>query len=189
MATGMEDGTDYTGYQANWGQLNAMMTDGSVDAFVFPTLHPSDRVILAQAAGDVNIISVPREVFEGDQFQRLFQIPGNIPVVTPWADAGYDEHVHLLQSDDGMLRSLGTAFATVVRDDFDEQLAYDLVSAYIETLDRLRAATPYARNAGHGIVDQVASGFCGNNDLRYHPGAVRAWADHGYELPACALPG
>jgi len=188
LATGMEDGVDYTGFQANWGQINAMMTDGSVDAFVFPTNHPSDRIILMQAAGDVNVISVPQDVFESEAFQRIFQVPGNIPIEWNFADFGYDEHVHLLGSEDGILRGMGTAFATVVNAAMDEQLAYDLTSAHIETLDELRAAAPQAPSSNHGDLDPVRSGFCGNNQLRYHPGAVRAWEDHGYTVPDCARP-
>jgi hypothetical protein len=70
----------------------------------------------------------------------------------------------------------------------DYQLAYDLTAAHIETLDRFRASAPMAMHAGHGIVDQRLSGFCGNNQLRYHPGAVAAWQDRGYDIPDCAEP-
>ncbi|MCC0077455.1 MAG: C4-dicarboxylate ABC transporter substrate-binding protein [Rhodobacter sp.] len=188
LAAGLQDGPDYTGLQANWGQLSTMLLDGSADAYVFSTIHPSERVILMESAGEVNVISVPRETFESEAFQRIFQMPGNIPIIIDWADTGYDEHVHLLGSDDGVLRAMGTAFATVVNENMDYQLAYDLTTAHIETLDRFRASSPQAAHAGHGIVDQTLSGFCGNNLLRYHPGAVAAWEDHGYDIPDCAEP-
>lgn len=186
LAAGFEDGQQYTGVQANWGQLTPMLTDGSVDAFVFPTTHPSERIIIMESAGDVNIVSVPRETFESEAFQRIFQMPGNIPIVLNFSELGYDDHVHLVNSDDGVLRGMGTAFATVVHKDMPYQLAYDLTAAHIETIDDLRASSPTAAHAGHGIVDQVLSGFCGNNQLMYHPGAVAAWQDRGYDIPDCA---
>ncbi|GAB4262541.1 MAG: hypothetical protein Kow0013_08180 [Pararhodobacter sp.] len=188
LAAGLEDGPGYTGLQANWGQLNSMLLDGSADAYVFPTVHPSDRVILMESAGDVNIISTPREIFESEAYQRIFNMPGNIPIELPFSEAGYDEHVHLLGSDDGIMRALGTAFATVVNANMDYQLAYDLTAAHIETLEQFRNSAPMAANAGHGIVDQRLSGFCGANQLRYHPGAVAAWQDRGFDIPDCAEP-
>jgi uncharacterized protein len=186
LAAGLEDGTDYTGHQVNWGQLNALLTDGSMDAFVFPTNHPSDRVITMQSAGDVVIISTPREVFETEEYQRIFNMPGNVPIELPVAEMGYGEGVRIINADDGIYRAMGTAFATVVRADMDYQLAYDLTAAHIETLAELRSATPYARTANHGILDQRLSGFCGLNQLMYHPGAVAAWEDRGYDVPDCA---
>lgn len=165
-----------------------MLLDGSADAFVFSTVHPSDRVILMESAGDVTIVSTPREVFESEAYQRIFNVPGNIPVELPWADTGYDEHVHLAGSDDGILRGRGTAFVTVVNEDMPYQLAYDLTSAAIETLDEFRASAPMAAHAGHGDLDPVHSGMCGNNPMRYHPGAIAAWEDHGYTVPDCAKP-
>tara|TARA_R110002072_G_C7907708_1_gene530095 strand:- start:17 stop:1078 length:1062 start_codon:yes stop_codon:yes gene_type:complete len=188
LAAGLQDGEDYTGFQVNWGQLSSLLTDGSMDAFVFPTVHPSDRVILMQSAGDVVIVSTPREVYESEAYQRIFNFPGNIPIEIPVEDMGYSDGIRITQADDGIYRAMGTAFATVVRADMDYQLAYDLTAAHIETLDELRASTPYAANAGHGILDQRLSGFCGNNQLLYHPGAVAAWEDRGYEVPDCAEP-
>lgn len=186
LAAGLTDGEDYNGQQANWGQLSGMLTDGSMDAFIFPTVHPSDRVILMESAGDVNVVSVPKDIFESEDYQKIFNMPGNIPITYNWDDLGYSEHVHLTSSDDGILRGMGTSFATVVSADMDYQLAYDLTTAYIETIDELKATTPYAPFAGHGVLDEKLSGFCGLNPVKYHKGAVAAWEDKGFDVPDCA---
>ena len=68
----------------------------------------------------------------------------------------------------------------------DDKLVYDLTTAHIETLDELRKSVPYAKFAGHGELDARKSGFCGNNKLKYHPAAVKAWEDHGFDVPDCA---
>lgn len=186
LAAGLKDGEDYNGQQANWGQLSGLLTDGSMDAFVFPTVHPSDRVILMASAGDVNVVSVPKDIYESEAFQNIFNFPGNIPIELKWDELGYGDGIHLTESDDGIYRAMGTAFATVVHKDMDDQLVYDLTAAHIETLDELRVTVPYAKFAGHGILDAKTSGFCGNNKLKYHPAAVRAWEDRGFEVPDCA---
>lgn len=187
LASGFVEGEGYQGLQANWGQLPSMLVDGSANAFVLPLTHPSERVIVLNSAGNAVIVSTPRETFESEAFQRVFAVPGNIPIVLPVDQLGYGDGVRVI-TEDGMLRGIGTAFAEIVHADMDFQLAYDLTTAHIETLDELRARAPYAANVGFGILDAEASGFCGANELRYHPGAVAAWEAHGFDVPDCAEP-
>jgi uncharacterized protein len=185
--TGMEDGTGYTGMQADWGMLATLLVDGSADAFVVPLTMPSDRITVMASAGRVNVVSVPRDVFEGEGFQRLLRAPGNVPIVIPRDRMGHGDEINLI-SDDGVMRMMGTAFADLVHKDMDFDLARRMTAAYIATLDELRAATPYAATVNFGITDQVTTGFCGAIPLRYHPGAIAAWEEAGYTIPDCARP-
>ncbi len=59
-----------------------------------------------------------------------------------------------------------------VHKDMDEELAYQLTKAFVETLPQLMAKAPFASNVG---FDDPASGVCGPSPYKYHPGAVRAW--------------
>ena len=63
LVTGFKDGDQYQGKQVNWGQLPGLLLDGSVEAFVMPLTFPSARVTGALAAGDVRIVSTPKEIF------------------------------------------------------------------------------------------------------------------------------
>ena len=187
LAAGFKDGTDYEGIQANWGQLATILVDGSVDAFVIPLTFPSQRVTVALAAGNVNIVSTPKEVFESEAFSRILRAPGNVPIVVPEADMGYgpDQGVTLI-SGDGVFCGMGTAFTDVVHKDMDIDLVKALTAAYIDNIDRLMARAPYVRNIGVAELDPQKSGFCGANPVRYHPGAVMAWEEAGYTVPDCA---
>jgi len=185
--TGMEDGPGYTGMQADWGMLPTLLVDGSADAFVVPLTMPSDRITVMASAGRVNVISTPREVFEGETFQRLLRAPGNVPIVIPRDQMGHGDEINLI-SEDGMMRMMGTAFADIVHKDMDFDLARRITAAHIASLDELRAATPYAGTVNFGIVDQETTGFCGLMPLRYHPGAIAAWEEAGYTIPDCARP-
>lgn len=190
MATGgFTDGDQYTGLQANWGQLATILVDGSVDAFVIPLTFPSERVVVAQGAGDVAIVSTPKAIYESEAFQKLIAAPGNVPIEIAWEDMGYGEGngVRLI-SEDGVFRGFGTAFADVVHKDMDFELAKALTAAHLATLDELKAKAPYARNVNFGVVDAKASGFCGAMPLKYHPGAIAAWEEAGYTVPDCAKP-
>ena len=72
----------------------------------------------------------------------------------------------------------------VLNKDMDEELVYQLVSVYIETIDDLKAKAPYGNTVGFDLPMQ---GMCGVNPVKYHPGAVRAWRDAGYTIDECAV--
>lgn len=187
LAAGLKDGEDYTGHQSNWGQLPTILVDGSMDAFVFPLTFPSARVTTMQAAGNVVIVSTPKEVFESEAYQKIFNAPGNVPIVVAWQDMGYgDGNGVRLVSEDGTFRGLGTAFSDVVHKDMDFDMAKALTAEYIARLDQLRAKTAYMKNVGLAGLDPKASGFCGINPIKYHPGAVAAWEEAGHTVPDCA---
>jgi len=187
LNTGFKDGEQYKGYQVNWGQLANILVDGSVDAFVLPLTFPSERVIVALSAGSVNIVSTPKDVFEGKPFQKLLAAPGNIPVEVKWEDMGYGtEHGVKLISEDGVFRGMGTAFTDIVNKNMSTELAKAITAAYIRSMDDLKAKAPYARNVGIGNLDAKVSGFCGPLSLKYHPGAIAAWEEAGYKVPDCA---
>ena len=87
-------------------------------------------------------------------------------------------------SEDGTFRAFATIGGNVVHKDMDEELVYNLVSAYVATLDALKAKAPFGDTVG---FDAPMQGMCGKNPLKYHPGAARAWMDAGYKLDECAL--
>lgn len=187
MAAGYKDGEDYKGLQANWGQLANILVDGSADAFVIPLTFPSERVIVAMSAGKVNIVSTPKDIYEGEAFQKLLAAPGNVPIEVAFGDMGYapDQDVSLI-SEDAVFRGMGTAFTDVVHKDMDADLVKKITAAYIASMDELKAKAPYAKNINLGKLDAKASGFCGVLSLKYHPGAIAAWEEAGYTVPDCA---
>lgn len=184
---GFKDGEDYNGYQTNWGQLPTALVDGSAEAFMVPITSPSDRVVTALAAGDINIVSFPKDIWESDAMQKFLSAPGNAPVVVPGDQLGYgpDQGVNLI-SEDGIFRSPGVPFATLVRAGLDADLVKAMTAEYIATLEELKTRAPYGGTVNFDVVDRVSTGFCGGLTLKYHPGAIAAWEEAGYEIPDCA---
>ncbi len=184
---GYKDGEDYKGYQTNWGELPSVLVDGSADAVMVPITSPSDRVVTMLSTGDVNIISIPKDIWEGEAMQKFLSAPGNAPVEVAEADLGYgaDQGVHLI-SEDGVFRSPGVPFATMVRADLDFETVKALTATYIASLDELKARAPYGKTVNFDVLDQKSTGFCGGLSLKYHPGAVAAWEEAGYDVPDCA---
>lgn len=91
-----------------------------------------------------------------------------------------------LISEDATFRGIGTAFADIVHKDMSFDMAKALTAAHISSLDQLKKKVPYAKNICVAMLDPKASGFCGASPLKYHAGAVAAWADAGISVPDCA---
>ena len=65
-------------------------------------------------------------------------------------------------------------------------LVKKIVAAHVSTLENLKKRTAFMRSVGLAEMDPVKSAFCGKSKLKYHAGAVAAWKEAGYKLPACA---
>ncbi len=185
IVAGLKDGEDYEGLQVNWGQGASLVTSGEPDAIVLPELFPGSRLTSVTAAGKMTGWSMPKGAYESDAMQKYMKAPGSAPFTMKLADLEAkmgDDWTFV--SEDDTFRAFATIGGNVVHKDMDEQLVYDLVTAYIATLDDLKAKAPYGDTVG---FDDPMQGMCGANPVKYHPGAARAWRDAGYEIDDCAL--
>ncbi len=186
LNTGMEEGSGYTGVQVNWGQAVKTIQDGSADAFVLPQPFPDPRVGAALASGNMTLWSLPKDVYESEAFANVAKIPGTVPVELPIADMGYGDGVTIVSEDD-MFRGPGTVGGDIVNVSMEFDTAKALTAAFIANLDEIyRAKAPFMPNVWHGETDPALTDMCGNNPIKYHPGAVAAWEEAGYTIPDCA---
>lgn len=184
--TGMEEGKGYTGVQVNWGQAVKTIQDGSADAFVLPMAFPDPRVSAALASGDMTIFSTPKSVYDSEAFQNVGKLPGTVPVEIPLSEMGYGDGVTVV-SDDDMFRGPGTVGADIVNVNMDFDVAKALTAAFIKNIEGIyHAKAPFMPGVWHGETDIALTDMCGNNPVKYHPGAVAAWEEAGYTIPDCA---
>lgn len=183
LVTGMKDGEGYTGIQADWGQVAAVVSDGTADAAILPELFPSGRVIEFAAAGRLRAFSIPKDKFEGEAMQKYFAAPGNAPwtMSVDAAKKGLGENWTVVSEDD-TFRGMTTVGGTVVNVAMDEELAYKLTKAQLNTLDELKSKAPFANNVG---FDDPSMATCGPSPVQFHKGAVRAWEEKGFSIPDC----
>lgn len=186
IITGLKDGEGYTGVQSDWGQITAVIADGSVDMAFLPELFPNARTTELGAGGRMTGWSIPKAVFEGEAMQKYLKAPGNAAFVAPVSQisAGLGENWTMISEDD-TFRGMSTQGSIGVHKDMDAEMAYQLTKAYIETLPELMAKAPFAANVG---FDNPGNGVCGPSPYKYHPGAIRAWEEAGYDIPDCAKP-
>lgn len=186
VMTGLEAETGFTAIESDWSQMTTTITEGSVDVALLPEYIPSDRPLQALSAGRMNFYSIPIAQFESEEVQRVLTSPGSAPfVLSAEQMAALGENANVV-SEDGAFRTRGSVGGNCVNAAMDEEIAYALTRAHIETIEQLYAKALYARNIGLEDLDPVASGMCGLNPVRYHPGAVRAWEEAGYDVPDCA---
>jgi TRAP-type uncharacterized transport system substrate-binding protein len=187
LATGMDEGEGYTGIQVNWGQAVSTMTDGSADAFLLPLNFPDARHGQAAASGAMVIFSYPKDIFESEAGTRYGNAPGAAAVVEPLRDELFGPNISV-DSEDGFFRGYADIGGDIVNTSMDEELAYGLTKSFIDGLDSILARGPRMEHAWITEFDIAKTGMCGPNPMKYHPGAVRAWEEAGYELPDCAKP-
>jgi len=185
IVAGLKEGEDYEGLQINWGQGATLITSGEPDAVVLPELFPSPRLTVPTAGGKMTGWSMPIAAYESEAMQKYMRAPGSAPFTAKVADIqsvmGEDWS---FVSEDDTFRAFSTIGGNVVHKNMDDQLVYDLVSAYIATLDDLMAKAPYGNTVGYDFPMQ---GMCGANPIKYHPAAARAWREAGFEIDDCAL--
>ena len=185
IITGLKDGDGYEGMQINWGQSVSLITGGEPDAIVLPELFPGSRLTTATSAGKMTGWSMPKDVYEGEAMQKYMQAPGSAPFTMDLAQLseimGED---WTFVSEDDTFRAFATLGGDVVHKDMDEDLVYNLVSAYAETVEDLKAKAPFGNTVN---FDNPMLGMCGANPIKYHPGAARAWREAGYQLDDCAV--
>lgn len=187
VATGLDDGSGYTGVQVSWGQAVKTITDGSADAFLLPMNLPDARQAPAAAAGAMVVHSFPKDIFESEGAQKYAKAPGTAAVSIPITDEMFGPNFTVISEDD-TFRSYADVGGDLVNVAMDEELAYGLTKSFIEGLDSVKARTPFMPTIWLGETDISLTGLCGAMPMKYHPGAVRAWEEAGYTLPECAKP-
>ncbi|MEP6017253.1 MAG: C4-dicarboxylate ABC transporter substrate-binding protein [Paracoccaceae bacterium] len=187
LATGLDEGEGYTGIQVNWGQAVSTITEGSANAHILPMNFPDARHSQAASSGGMVIYSFPIETFESEGGKNFGRAPGNAAVVQPIEDDLFGPNIRVV-SEDGNFRGYADIGGDVVNTSMDEELAYQLTKTFLDGLDAISLRTPSIAKGWLGETDPALTGMCGPNPIKYHPGAVRAWNEAGYDLPECALP-
>jgi len=185
IVTGLKDGEGYTGIQTNWGQAGTLIASGEPDAIVLPELFPGSRLTSATAAGKMTGWSMPKDIYESDAMQKYMAAPGSAPFtmdINELRETMGEDWTFI--SEDDTFRAFATIGGNVVHKDMDDQLVYDLVSAYIDTMDDLKAKAPFGNTVN---FDNPMLGMCGANPIQYHVAAARAWREAGYQLNDCAV--
>ena len=143
-----------------------MISSGEPDAIVLPELFPGSRLTTATAAGKMTGWSMPKEAYESEAMQKYMQAPGSAPVTMDIAalseTMGED---WTFVSEDGTFRAFATIGGNVVHKDMDDQLVYDLVSAYVGTMDELWEAMSWAQLGYHSDPVGLLNAFGFYDDL------------------------
>lgn len=185
IVAGLKDGEGYEGMQSNWGQASSVISGGDPDAVVLPELFPGSRLTTVAAAGNMTGWSMPKEAYESEAMQKYMQAPGSSPTEINLAELQeiMGENWTFVSEDD-TFRAFSTIGGLVVNKNMDDALVTDLVTAYINSMDALKAKAPFGNSVN---FDNPMLGMCGKNPVQYHPAAATAWRDAGYTLDDCAI--
>jgi TRAP-type uncharacterized transport system substrate-binding protein len=72
----------------------------------------------------------------------------------------------------------------------DEQLVFDIVTAYLGAQERFETGAPFGPNLKltFGDIDGTNQGACGAVQIKMHPGAIRAYEAAGHTIADCLRP-
>lgn len=185
IVSGLDDGEGYNGVQVNWGSAAKTITDGTVEAAVIPLYFPDSRTIEVSASGALTIYSIPKAIYEADAMQKFLNGPGIGSVEFDLDGFKAPERI-TISSEDGVWRSPAVVGGHVVNKSMDFELAKSLTAAFLENVKAFEAKAPYMANVALAAVAPAVTDMCGPNPLKYHPGALEAWEEAGYQIPDCA---
>lgn len=192
LLAGLQDGEGYEGIQTPWPDTVGSITGGSADGWTIPEGLPSGRQIAIAAAGATTIYDMPSELLNSELGQQIMNAPGHAPYSVPVEEyrAAYEGNDITIVTDDDTFDSFATAFAQIVPAGMDEELAYQITTAFLAGQERFEAGSPRGPYLflSFGDVDGVSQGVCGAVTMLMHPGAIRAYEEAGHTVADCLRP-
>lgn len=192
LLSGLKDGEGYEGIQTPWPDTVSTITGGGADAWTIPEGLPSGREIALSAPGGITIHDIPSDLLASKLGQQIVAAPGHAPYSVGIEEfrAAYAGNDITVVVDDDSFDSYATAFGQIVPATMDEELVYQIVSAYLAGEDRFLNGSPRGPYAmlSFGDLDGVSQGACGAVTVKMHPGAIRAFEDAGHSVADCLRP-
>jgi TRAP transporter TAXI family solute receptor len=164
QAAGLNPDADITREQLGAAESADAIRDRQIDAYFWSGGLPTGSVTDLGATPNINLKLIPSGEFTGalaEQYGAFYgtsTIPGG-------TYPGQDEPVDVVVVPNIL----------VVHAEFDEELAYNIISAIFEHRDDLIAAHPAANDLTHENAVQ-------NSPIPYHPAAVRYFTEQGMTI-------
>ncbi len=160
-AAGVNPDEDIQREQLGASESAAAIKDSRIDAYFWSGGLPTASVTDLGATPNVNL----KLIDNGDLADELQGTYGPFYGVAPVPAGTYP-------GQDEELNVIVVPNVLVVNEDFDEELAYNILSAMFEHRDDLVAAHPEAENL-------TLEGATQNSPIPYHPGAIRYYEEQG----------
>ncbi|HLS25526.1 MAG TPA: TAXI family TRAP transporter solute-binding subunit [Beutenbergiaceae bacterium] len=160
-AYGIEEG-DYTPYEEEFADSQALLQDGHIDASIFVVGTPNGSLNEMAATSEVTLLSVDQEIADQIASETYFDT----------YSISADAYEFL---DDDVLTLSVSAAVLASTTQVSEDLAYDLTAAIFEHADQITLP--------QGDLISHDDALLGIGDGPLHPGAERYYEEHGVERP------
>jgi TRAP transporter TAXI family solute receptor len=158
-AIGLTPGEDFTDFRVNLGQMETMLSDGQIDAFMWNGSIPLPPIIKLTSQNDIRILPIPTDVSDAIRAQYPAYSEGDLPANT------YEDQPDAVPS-----YRLGNVL--LIRADVDEEIVYQATKTVMENLDHMATVHPAW---GRVSADSILGGF----NAPLHPGALRYYREAG----------
>jgi len=157
-----ELGVEYDRRNGSWTDLGGQLQDGLLDVIAFAAGVPVPAVSQLEVQTDINVV----EFTEEEQAQIMDAFPVS----------AFDIAASTYTTLEEPARSVSMWNFAIAGCDVDEDFVYNVMSAVLDNHDRMveihRAA-----------ATTVPENWDRNTFLPFHPGAVRYYEEHGFDIP------
>jgi TRAP transporter TAXI family solute receptor len=169
-AAGIDPQTGITREQLGASESADAIRDGQIDAYFWSGGLPTASVTDLGASANVDLMLVPNADLASAMREQHGEFYGTDTVPSD-TYPGHDEETEVIVVPNVL----------VVHEDFDEELAYQIISTMFEHQDELILSHPEAENL---TLESATL----NSPVPFHPGALRYYEEQGVEVGAAATP-
>lgn len=169
IITGYEAGKDYKAVRLSWGEGYAALADGKINMMVRPAEIGSANIERFGLSGEFRVLSIPDEVRDSEEMQKLFGQPGR-------GIMSFDGGIYKGQQTSGTITALGFFQFVGTHAGVDEEVVYKATKSFWENLDEVHATAFFLKEV------TKESAFTSIN-APLHPGALRYYEEAGFDIP------
>jgi len=169
IITGYEAKKDYEAVRLGWGEGYTALADGKIDMMVRPAEVGSANIERYGLSGEFRILSIPADVVESEDMQKLFGRPGR-------GMLQFDGALYKGQLNQTEITALGFTQFVGTHSGVSDDVVYAATKSFWENISEVQSTAFFLQ----AVTPETA--FTSVN-VPLHPGAARYYEEAGIEIP------
>jgi len=174
IITGYEPKKDYEAVRLSWGEGYTALADGKIDMMVRPAEVGSANIERYGLSGEFRILSIPENMIEGEDMQKLFGRPGR-------GMLKFDGGLYKGQLNQTEITALSFTQFVGTHAGVADDVVYQATKSFWENIEEVHSTAFFLQ----AVTADTA--FTSIN-VPLHPGAARYYQEAGIEIPEAIRP-
>jgi len=169
IITGYEPNKDYEAVRLSWGEGYTSLADGKIDMMVRPAEVGSANIERFGLSGEFRILSIPDDIVESEEMQKLFGRPGR-------GMLQFDGALYSGQLNQSEITALGFTQFVGTHAGVSDDTVYAATKSFWENIEEVHSTAFFLK----AVTAETA--FTSVN-VPLHPGAARYYEEVGIAIP------